>query len=62
MLISTMLPVIGACPECGSADDVIVLSHSRATYEVFCQCNACGGDWWEQEGEVLDPDTNKAAA
>ena len=57
-----LLPVIGACPDCGSADDVVVLSRSPATYEVFCQCNACGADWWEEDREVLDDDSQKEAA
>jgi len=48
-----MLPVIGNCPECGG-QDVTVLSRSPATNEVYCQCLICGGDYWEEEGEVVD--------
>lgn len=49
-----MLPVIaGSCPDCGSAD-IAVLSRSPATYEVFCQCGVCGGDWWEEDAQSPD--------
>ena len=48
-----MLPVISNCPECGS-DKIEILSRSPATYEVFCQCGACGGDWWEEDQRETD--------
>jgi hypothetical protein len=48
-----MLPVIGSCPDCRS-DDIQVLSRSPATGEVFCQCQVCGADYWETEGEVAE--------